>query len=171
MELALQAGNAAGLQMHVDRKRGRAVNAQGLEACRPETYMAPNRACAVTCEDGQRVIRANSRRHPLRSRPVRPVPSARDAIPGPRPERRFRPERPVLSFAPATRRPVVHDRRVRVRIRINAGTQGDDASGTHDLAFHARLMELALQAGNAAGPQMHVDRKRGRAVNAQGPEA
>ena len=43
--------------------------------------------------------------------------------------------------------------------------------GTHDLAFHARLMELALQAGNAGGPQMHEDRKRGRAVNAQSPEA
>ena len=49
--------------------------------------------------------------------------------------------------------------------------QGDDASGTHDLAFHARLIELASQAGNAAGPQMHVDRKRGRAVNARGPKA
>ena len=49
--------------------------------------------------------------------------------------------------------------------------QGDEASGTHDLAFHARLIELALQAENAAGPQMHVDRKRGNAVNAQGPDA
>ena len=26
--------------------------------------------------------------------------------------------------------------------------QGDDASGMRDLAFHARLRELALQAGN-----------------------
>jgi hypothetical protein len=26
--------------------------------------------------------------------------------------------------------------------------QGDGALGTRDLAFHARLMELALQAGN-----------------------
>jgi hypothetical protein len=49
--------------------------------------------------------------------------------------------------------------------------QGDNAFGTRDLAFHARLMELALQAGNAGGPQMHEDRKRGRAVNAQEPEA
>jgi hypothetical protein len=49
--------------------------------------------------------------------------------------------------------------------------QGDDALGMHDLAFHARLIELALQAENAAGPLMHEDRKRGRAANAQGPEA
>ncbi|MGV2338002.1 MAG UNVERIFIED_CONTAM: hypothetical protein LVR18_29285 [Planctomycetaceae bacterium] len=49
--------------------------------------------------------------------------------------------------------------------------QGDAALGTHDLAFHARLMELALQAGNAGVPQMHEDRKRGSAVNAQSPEA
>ncbi|MGV2338065.1 MAG UNVERIFIED_CONTAM: hypothetical protein LVR18_29640 [Planctomycetaceae bacterium] len=49
--------------------------------------------------------------------------------------------------------------------------QGDNTFGTLNLAFHARLMELALQAGNAGGLQMHEDRKRGSAVNAQSPEA
>ena len=40
-----------------------------------------------------------------------------------------------------------------------------------NLAFHARLIELALQAGIAAGPQMRGDRMRRWAVNALGPEA
>jgi hypothetical protein len=34
--------------------------------------------------------------------------------------------------------------------------QGDDALGMHDLAFHARLIELALQAENAAGRAVQV---------------
>jgi hypothetical protein len=42
---------------------------------------------------------------------------------------RSRPVRPVPGFAPATRRSVACDRRARVCICIDAGTQGDDALG------------------------------------------
>jgi hypothetical protein len=49
--------------------------------------------------------------------------------------------------------------------------QGDDALGTRDLAFHARLMELALQAGNAAEPQTHGDRQLAKKGNEGGPES
>jgi hypothetical protein len=59
---------------------------------------------------------------PLRLRPVRPVPPARDAIPGPRRDRPIRPVRPVLSLAPATWRSVACDRRAPVLMRIDAGT-------------------------------------------------
>ena len=48
--------------------------------------------------------------------------------------------------------------------------QGDGAPGMRILAFHARLMELALQAGNAAGPQVRGERRRVKTGNAQGRE-
>jgi hypothetical protein len=134
-----------------------------------------------------------------RFRPVRPGPPVRDAIPGFQPEHAFRPVRPVLSFAPATRRPVARDSHSQARIRTDAATYavvarahlaanpsrpsprhatahachpshvgfllrtalaGRRNPGTRNLAFHARLMELALQAGNAAAPRMREGRKR-----------
>jgi hypothetical protein len=48
--------------------------------------------------------------------------------------------------------------------------QGGGNRGTSDLAFHARLMELALQAANAAAPRRRDGRKRVKSGNAQGPE-
>jgi hypothetical protein len=67
---------------------------------------------------------------PLRFRPVRPAPPARDEIPGHRPDRPFRPVRPALSPASQTRRSVACDRRARVRVRIDAGTYAA-ANNTH----------------------------------------
>ncbi|MGV2338176.1 MAG UNVERIFIED_CONTAM: hypothetical protein LVR18_30255 [Planctomycetaceae bacterium] len=43
---------------------------------------------------------------------------------------------------------------------LRTALAGRRHSGTRDLAFHARLMELALQAGNAAAPRMREGRRR-----------
>ena len=55
-------------------------------------------------------------KRPLRFRPVRPAPPARDAIPGPQPESPLRPVRPALSPTPATRRVVARNACVEVDI-------------------------------------------------------
>jgi hypothetical protein len=47
--------------------------------------------------------------------------------------------------------------------------QGDGARGTPNLAFHARLMELALQAGSPAVPEAQQGRNRNRAGTAISP--
>jgi hypothetical protein len=80
------------------------------------------------------------------------------------------PRQPQIHHLPATQHPTRTTHHT-AGCSQELPLQGDDALGTADLAFHARLIELALQAENAAGPLMHEDRKRGRAANAQGPEA
>jgi hypothetical protein len=136
MELALQAGNAGGLQMHEDRKRGsrrECTKPGGVKTGNvhgPEPRMRRHLRRWLTQHACKRAPPS------LRLRPVRPVPPARDAIPGPRPDRPFRPVRPALSLAPATRRSVACDRRAPVLMRhrrrnVHRGNQHAPAATTN----------------------------------------
>jgi hypothetical protein len=53
---------------------------------------------------------------------------------------------------------------------LRTALAGRRHSGTRDLALHARLMELALQAGNAEAPRMREGRKCENDGHAQGPK-
>jgi hypothetical protein len=113
-------------QTHEERKHARIGNGKDREPWKAPGGMSdPERKsgrCAHVAAKRPQTRSTSFKTHPLRFRPVRPAPPARDAIPGPQPESPLRPVRPALSPAPATHHAVTRDACVEVGLGFTTRT-------------------------------------------------